>query len=390
MHLYPYPWGSAYVILFFLQPAIMKATKDDDVILRQWRSQGTSNGISVLMEHELVFPVVQIGSQFSKWITVHNPSLEPAAMQLVLNSEEFIGQCKIVNDACEHAFSSRSPEIDSTETRFGFSLSEAAITETYVGPLQTALLGPIVFRPSNRCMWSSMALIRNNISGVEMLPLQAHGGWQSVVLLEGSEPVWKLEFNLGSNVQNTSTMTKSDAPSPLCSQQLSKEIHVKNSGDLPLQVNKVKVSGADCGVHGFTVDNCKGFGLAPSGSIRMLISFRADFSSAMVQRDLELAMTTGIFIIPMTANIPVCMLNQCRESYIRSTHWKLLALFFGAVTLLVLIFVWFVQHSLTVGSQGHYIKIDDRKSTIFEENRKSTASKTVKPSFLQHNNKKPR
>jgi hypothetical protein len=67
-----------------------------------------------------------------------------------------------------------------------------------------------------------------------------------------------------------------------------------------------------------------------------------------------------------------------------------LVLFFGAVTLLVLIFVRYVQHSLTVGSQGHYIKIDDRKSTIFEENRKSTASKTVKPSFLQHNNKKPR
>jgi hypothetical protein len=368
----------------------MKAIKADDVILRQWRSQGTSDGIFVLMEHELMFPVVQIGSQFSKWITVHNPSLEPAAMQLVMNSEEIIGQCKTVNDVCEHAFSSRSPEIGSMETRFGFSLNEAAITETFVGPLETALLGPIVFRPSNRCMWSSMALIRNNLSGMEMLPLRAHGGWQSIVLLEGSEPAWKLEFNLGSNVQNTSTMNKSDAQSPLCHQQLSKEIHVKNSGDLPLQVNKVKISGADCSVDGFTVDNCKGFSLAPSESIRMLISFRADFSSAMVQRDLELAMTTGIFIIPMTANIPACMLNQCRKSYIRSAHYKLLVLFFGAVTLLVLVFVRYVPHSLTVGSQGHYIKIDDKKSTVFEENRKGTVIKTVKPSFHQHNNKKSR
>lgn len=367
----------------------MKAAKADDIILQQWRSHGTSSEISVLMDRELIFPVVQIGSQFSMWVTVHNPSLEHAAMQLVMNSEEIIGQCKIVNDACERAFSSRSPEIDSTETRFGFSLNEAAITETFVGPLETALLGPIVFRPSNRCMWSSMALIRNNLSGVEMLPLQAHGGWQSIVLLEGSEPAWKLEFNLGSNVHNTSTMTKSDAPSPLCSQQLSKEIHVKNNGDLPLQVTKVKVSGADCSVDGFTVDNCKGFSLAPSESIRMLISFQADFASAMVQRDLELAMTTGIFIIPMTANIPFCMLNQCRKSYIRSTHWKLLVLFFGAVTLLVLIFVRYVPYSLGVGPPDHYIKIDDRKS-IFEENRKSTVSKTVKPSFLQQSSRKSR
>ncbi|OEL23947.1 hypothetical protein BAE44_0015033 [Dichanthelium oligosanthes] len=372
-----------------VKPTIKRAVKADDTILRQWRSHGTSDGISVLMDHELMFPVVQIGSQFSKWIKVHNPSLERAAMQLVVNSEEIIDQCKTVTDVCELTFSSKSPEINSTETRFGFSLSDAAITEAHVGPSETALLGPIVFRPSNSCMWSSMVLIRNNLSGVEMLPLRAYGGRQSIVLLEESEPAWKLEFNLGSSVQNKSIMTKKEVPSSLCSQQLTKEVHVKNSGDLPLQVTKVKISGADCGMDGFTVDNCKGFSLAPSESIRMLISFQADFSSAMVQRDLELVMTTGIFPIPMTANIPVCMLNQCRKSYVRSAHWKLLVLLFGALTLLVLVFVRYAPYSLTAGSQDHYIKIDDMKSTIFD-NRKSTGSKTLKPSFLHQSSKKSR
>jgi hypothetical protein len=371
----------------------MRAVKADDIILRQWRSHGTSDGISVLMDHEMMFPIVQIGSQFSKWIKVHNPSLEHAAMQLVVNSEEIIDQCKTVTDVCELTFSSKSPEINSTETRFGFSLSDAAISEAHVGPSETALLGPIVFRPSNRCIWSSMVLIRNNLSGVELLPVRAYGGRQSIVLLEESKPAWKLEFNLGSNVQNVqnnSTMTKQEVPSSLCSHQLTKEIHVKNSGDLPLQVTKVKISGADCGVDGFTVDNCKGFSLAPSESIRMLISFQADFSSAMVKRDLELVMTTGIFPIPMTANIPVCMLNQCRKSYLRSAHWKLLVLLFGALTLLVLVFVRYAPHSLSADSQDHYIKINDRKSTIFEENRKGPVSKTLKPSFLHQGSKKSR
>ncbi|KAL6645444.1 hypothetical protein ACP70R_017052 [Stipagrostis hirtigluma subsp. patula] len=363
-----------------VKPMIMNTVKADDTILTQWRSHGSRDGISVLIDHELMFPVVQIGLQFSKWIVIHNPSLDHVAMQLVLNSEETIGQCKTVNDACEHAFSSRSPEIDSTETRFGFSLSDTAITEAYVGPSDTALLGPIVFRPSNACMWSSMVLIRNNLSGVEMLPLRAHGGRQSIVLLEGSEPAWKLEFNFGSNVQNKSTLSKSEVPSPLCGQQLSKEIHVKNSGDIPLQVTKVKISGADCGVDGFTLDNCKGFNLAPSESIRMLISFQADFSSPMVQRDLELVMSNGIFVIPMTANIPICMLSQCRKSYLRSIHWKWLVLFFGAVAVLVL--VRNVPYTtVTVSSQDSYTKIDERKSSIDE---------SVKPSFLQHSNKKSR
>ncbi|KAG2554240.1 hypothetical protein PVAP13_9KG649600 [Panicum virgatum] len=372
------------------KPMIMRAVKADDTILRQWRSHGTSDGISVLADHEMMFPVVQIGSQSLKWIKVHNPSLECAAMQLVVNSEEIIDQCKTVTDVCELTFSSKSPEINSTETRFGFSLSDTAITEAHLCPSETALLGPIVFRPSNRCTWSSMVLIRNNLSGVEILPLRAYGGRQSIVLLEESKPAWKLEFNLGSNVQNKSTMIEQEVLSSLCSQQLTKEIHVKNSGDLPLEVTKVKVSGADCGVDGFTVDNCKGFSVAPSESIRMLISFQADFSSAMVQRDLELVMTTGIFPIPMTANIPVCMLNQCRKSYLRYAHWKLLLLSFGALTLLVLVFVRYTPHTLTVSSQDHYIKIDDRKSTIFEENRKSTISKTLKPSFLHQSSKKSR
>lgn len=364
-----------------LKPTIMKTVRADDMVIRNWRSHGTMTGISVLIDHELLFPVVQIGSQFSKWITISNPSQERMSMQLVLNSEEIIGQCRTVNDACEHTFSSRSPEIDSTETRFGFSLGVGAITEAHLGPLESALLGPIVFRPSNRCMWSSTVLIRNNLSGLEWLPLRAHGGWQSIALLEGSEPAWKLDFNVGHNVDNKSTVSKSEITSTLCSQQLFKEIHVKNSGDVPLKVSKVKVSGVDCGVDGFNVDNCMGFILAPSESIRMLISFKADFSSVKVQRDLELAMTTGIFVIPMTANVPVCMLKQCRRSYFRSIHWKALILLFGTVSLFVLVFVRGVPYSLSASSEDYYVKIDDRKSTI---------SKTVKPSFLQGSNKTSR
>uniref|UniRef100_A0A0D9VQG5 Uncharacterized protein n=1 Tax=Leersia perrieri TaxID=77586 RepID=A0A0D9VQG5_9ORYZ len=367
--------------LHYMKPTISRAYKADDTVLKRWRSHGTRTGVSVLTDQELLFPIVQVGSQFSKWITVHNPSLEHASMQLVLNSEEIIGQCKTVNDACELTFSSRSPEVDSTETRFGFSLSDAAVTEANVGPLESALLGPIVFRPSNRCMWSSMVLIRSDISGMEWLPLQAHGGRQSIVLLEESEPVWKLEFNLVSNVQNKSTVSKPVITSPLCSQHLSKEIHVKNIGDLPLQVKKVKISGADCGVDGFMVDNCKGFSLAPSESKRMLVSFKADFSSAMVQRDLELAMTTGIFIIPMTANIPVCMLDHCRKSYLRFIHWKTLILLFGTVSVFVLVFVRSVPSFLPGSSQDCYIKIHDGKSTVDEP---------IKPSFLQRSSKTSR
>ena len=47
------------------------------------------------------------------------------------------------------------------------------------------------------------------------------------------------------------------------------------------------------------MNNIKGFSLAPSESIKLLISFKVNCSLAQVKRDLELAITIGIFVIPM-------------------------------------------------------------------------------------------
>lgn len=366
----------------FMQMEFLEAVKADELVLRNWRSQGTTAGISVLEDRELLFPVVQIGSHFSKWISVHNPSQRPVVMQLVLHSGEIIDQCKSSDDLSELTLSSRFTEIGSMKTRVGFSISDSAITEAFVHPYGSAQFGPVVFHPSNRCVWMSSALIRNNLSGVESLSLRAFGGSHSLVLLEGSEPAWNLEFNLdlpvNHNISSADMSFHKQTASPSCRHRFSKEVHAKNIGELPLEVIKLKVSGTDCGLDGFMIHTCKGFALAPGESKRLLISYQPDFSAAVVHRDLELAMAAGIFVVPMKASIPVYMLDLCRKSFFLLVHWEVSVVVFAAVAIFLLVLIRTVPQSFLLGIGDYNDKV---------ENTMNTKSNVEKPSHL-HQTKK--
>ena len=179
------------------------------------------------------------------------------------------------------------------------------------------LLGQYYFT-LNRCGWRSSALIRNNLSGPEWLSLRGFGGSVSLVLFEDSDPIQSVEFNFNLptslNISPPQMFFHVKETTYACSQPFSKELYAKNTGDLPLEVRSIEVSGTECVVDGFMVHTCKGFSLEPGQSTKLLISYQPDFSAAMVHRDLELALATGILVIPMKATLPVHMLNLCKKS----------------------------------------------------------------------------
>ena len=334
----------------------------DELVLGNWKSQGTTTGMSVLDDHEVLFPMVQVGTHLSNWITVKNPSQQPVVMQLILNSGVIIDECRDP-DGLLHL---PSPTESITPSRYGFSVAETALTEAFVHPYGKASFGPILFQPSNRCGWRSSALIRNNLSGVEWLSLRGFGGSLSLVLLEGSEPVQSLEFNLNlPNGFNNSPLDVSfDVANTTCScsQPLSKELYAKNTGDLPVEVRRIEVSGTECGLDGFRVHNCKGFALDPGESTKLLISYQTDFSAAMLHRDLELALATGILVIPMKATLPTYMLNLCKKSMFWVRVKKLSLVFFLAAALLSLVLLFISPQVVGFGFHDYLSKAE--KSSI--------------------------
>ncbi|XP_030529432.2 uncharacterized protein LOC115740154 [Rhodamnia argentea] len=292
----------------------------DEFVLGNWKSQGTNCEMSVLDDYEVFFNVVPVGTRLSKWITVYNPSQQPVIMQLLLNSGEIIDECKDWIQLGHPISSGILVHGESVKPlAYGFSVAESALTEAYVHPQGQASLGPLIFHPSDRCEWRSSVLVRNNLSGVEWLSLRGIGGSYSLVLVENSEPVEKLEFDLNLsdslNVFNQGKMTSQlhDAAHS-CHEPLTKVIYAKNTGDLPLEVRRIRVSGTDCKLDGFMVHNCTNLSLEPGEAKKLVISYRSNFLAPVEHRDLELDLATGILVVPMKANIPLTMLGSCKKS----------------------------------------------------------------------------
>ncbi|KAF2295174.1 hypothetical protein GH714_031902 [Hevea brasiliensis] len=325
--------------------------------------------MSVLDDHEVLFPMVQVGTQHSKWITVKNPSDHLVLMQLLLNSGEIIDECRGTDGFVQPLSSSSLVHNEFNTTSYGFSMPEGARREAYVHPYGKASFGPIFFRPSNRCQWISSALIRNNLSGVEWLSLKGVGGSLSLVLLEGSEPIQSIEFNLNLsfplNISPPDLVSHVEETTYACSQPLSKELYAKNTGDLPLEVKSIQVSGTECGLDGFTVHNCNGFSLKPGESTKLLISYQSDFYAAMLQRDLKLTLSNGIFVIPMKASFPLYTFNLCRKSVFWMRLKKFSAVVFLSASLMFLIFrcIFPQLTNTTVRSSGKSACLDLNQKT---------------------------
>ncbi|KAI3462763.1 hypothetical protein Pfo_019426 [Paulownia fortunei] len=326
-------------------PAEVKAVdtrEADELVLKNWKSQATVSFMSVLDDNEVLFPMVQVGNHCSQWIAVKNPSQEPIVVQLILNSGEVIDNCRTPDVHLQPSSSSILVGNKSiAPTRYGFSIAKDALTEAFIHPYGSASFGPIFFQPSNRCEWRSSALIRNNLSGVEWLSLRGFGGSLSLMLLEGSDPVQSLEFKLNLpsllNFSSPEILHSMEGKSPSCSHPLIKEVYAKNMGDFPLEVIRVEVSGSECGLDGFLVRNCKGFSLPPGGSVTLQISYQSDFSAVTIQRDLELALATGILVIPMKASLPLYFLNFCKRSIFWMRLKKAMVVILFAASLLFLL-----------------------------------------------------
>lgn len=335
--------------------------------------------MSVAVDHEVLFPIVRLGSHSSQFINVKNPSQHPIAIQLILNSGGIIDDCKAIDEIFQPSFSNSLIDNKSfSPSRFGFSIAEGALTEAFVHPYGKASLGPIFFQPSNQCVWKSSVFIRNNLSGVEWLPLRGSGGSLSLVLLEDSEPASILEFKMNFPIVHSLSsldLLNQEYEADACSQPLSKELYAKNMGDLPFEVKRIGVSGSECQLDGFVVQTCKGFVLKPGESKKLTITYQTDFSVVTVQRDLELALATGIFVIPMKASLSPHMLGFCKKSM----YWVRMKKSVIAIPLmaffLILVLCCLIPHAVSLGSRDFLLRSGTSCTTRYDG----------KPSHAPHN-----
>lgn len=160
--------------------------------------------VSIVAHTELFYPVVQVGSEELHWVKVINPSDKPIQVQLLVSSKAEASDrlCQHVNKDLEEWAVCDALDLNVAcgilENPSGvFSFAKGAVVEVVVEPHGEASLGPVVFRPPERCQWTGLLSLWNNLTQVEWVPLQGHGGSATLTFLDGEYPVdlLQLDFN---------------------------------------------------------------------------------------------------------------------------------------------------------------------------------------------------
>ncbi|XP_035266015.1 transmembrane protein 131-like isoform X1 [Anguilla anguilla] len=179
----------------------------------------------------------------------------------------------------------------------------------------------VKFTPVSNHTVSSLLIVRNNLTVVDCVLAEGQGTSESLrVAGKPPGPGSSLRFKMTEPLlKDCSEKGKSKEPNFT----LRKTFKVENTGQLPISVQSIEISGYVCEGYGFKVLNCQEFALKPNTSKEIVILFTPDFTTSRVIRELRLLTAGGsAFIFILNASLPYHMLGVCAEALPRP-NWEL-------------------------------------------------------------------
>uniref|UniRef100_A0A673HG09 Uncharacterized protein n=1 Tax=Sinocyclocheilus rhinocerous TaxID=307959 RepID=A0A673HG09_9TELE len=176
------------------------------------------------------------------------------------------------------------------------------------------------FRPITNHRVSSMLVVRNNLTVVDLIMVHGQGTTESL-RLAGKAPGLgsSLRFKLTEAFLKDCSEAKAKEPNFT----LRRTFRLENTGLLPIHIRSMEISGNACEGYGFKVLNCEEFVLKPNTSKDLVILFTPDFTSSRVIRELKLVTAGGsVFVFVLNASLPYHMLSVCAETLPRP-NWEL-------------------------------------------------------------------
>lgn len=177
------------------------------------------------------------------------------------------------------------------------------------------------FTPVSNHSVSSLLIVRNNLTVMDMIMVQGQGATESLkVAGKPPGPGSSLRFKMTEGLLKECTeKTKSKEPNFT----LRRTFRVENTGLLPIYIRSAEINGKACEGYGFKVLNCQEFALKPNASKDLVILFTPDFTSSRVIRELKLVTAGGSeFVFVLNASLPYHILASCSESLPRPS-WEL-------------------------------------------------------------------
>ncbi|KAM6963118.1 transmembrane protein 131 [Aplochiton taeniatus] len=195
------------------------------------------------------------------------------------------------------------------------------------------------FTPVSNHSVSSLLIVRNNLTVIDMIVVQGQGTTESLkVAGKPPGPGSSLRFKMTEALLKDCT-DKIKIKEPNFT--LKRTFRVENTGLLPILVRPAEINGQACEGYGFKVINCQEFALKPNAWKDLVILFTPDFTSSRVIRELKLVTGGGSeFVFVLNASLPYHMLATCAEALPRPS-WELelyviVALIMSSMFLLVI------------------------------------------------------
>ncbi|XP_044786500.1 transmembrane protein 131-like isoform X6 [Bubalus bubalis] len=301
----------------------------------------------------LHFSATALRDSTVKYFVVKNPSSWPVSLQLLpvslypkpeaaarLLHKWFGTDMQMINfTTSEFQLTKACPYlgVQSEESRFG-------ILHLHLQPLERKRVG-VVFTPADYGKVSSLILIRNNLTVIDMIGVEGFGA-RELLKVGGRLPGTggSLRFKVPESTLMDCRRQLKDSKQIL---SITKNFKVENIGALPITVASLKINGYNCQGYGFEVLDCHEFSLGPNTSRDISIVFTPDFTSSWVIRELTLVTAADLeFRFTLNVTLPHHLLPLCADvvpgpSW-EESFWRL-TVFFVSLSLLGVILIAFQQ-----------------------------------------------
>uniref|UniRef100_A0A8C8VIT0 Transmembrane 131 like n=1 Tax=Pelusios castaneus TaxID=367368 RepID=A0A8C8VIT0_9SAUR len=306
----------------------------------------------------LNFSATALKHNMVKYFMLRNPSSFPVMLQLLplsyypdpqaslsLLSKWFGINVQAINfTTTEFRLTEECAHRDGQQEDLTNMKSSSEVLQLHLQPLETRRVG-VVFTPVDYQRVSSIILIRNNLTVLDVVNVEGFGA-RELLKVGGRLPGagGSLRFKVPEATLMDCRRQLKDSKQIL---SITKNFKVENIGPLPITVSSMKINGYSCQGYGFEVLDCQEFFLAQNSSREISIVFTPDFTSSWVIRDLTLVTAADVeFHFTLNVTLPHHLLPLCADvvpgpSW-EESFWRLTVLFVS-LSLLGVILIAFQQ-----------------------------------------------
>lgn len=250
----------------------------------------------IVKSNRLEFGLMHVGTRVEKMVQLYNPSDHPVHFQLLAT----------------------------TDVEPAFEVSLAAQEPTTIPPGEAIEMGPITFAPT-LCEVSNVTLfIKNNLTILSTVSMAGEGGsgWLTFrpLPLPPRDPGTDLDVDATGEralefILSEAELLRCIEPESAFTVTTTQVFEARNTGNLPITIEKIAVNDAgDCS-YGFCVIDDGPHTLLAGDSVEIHLSFSPDFTASTVKRSLVVhTKEQGQLRIRMEARMPYDLLSVCSDS----------------------------------------------------------------------------